>query len=774
VRRSQDIAIIGISCRAPGARDYEAFWDILISGAVHVGPRPPERPMRSRIWDEAASARLEGAATWGGWLEEVDRFDDHLFQIPAREARAIDPQHRLLLEESWCALQDAGLEPRRPGTSAVGVFVGLCAFDYALLGHEAGAALGPYSAIGGALCLASNRISHALGFDGPSLTVDAACASSLVATHLACRALAAGECDLALAGGANLVLTPSVNVSFQAARMLSPSGSCRPFDVAADGYVRSEAAGMLVLRRLEDARTGGDPIHAVIAASAVNQDGRTRGITVPSASAQERLVRTCWEAAGLSADDITFVEAHGTGTPTGDPIEIEALSAALKSRAPDREPCWMGSLKGNVGHAEAAAGVLSLVKAALALSRRVLPRHVCLREPIGGLAGALPRLRVATSCVSLGASDPPGAPLHGGVSAFGFGGTNCHVVLRAPPVMAAAPLDRPVAVTLSAHDEGALRALCADWATYLESASPEQIAAAGRLSMRAFSGERLRVAALGETPGALAEALRRAATEAAPSGMGAAILRVAPSEAVDLLAEPARARIVATRAAEDARAAEACMLAEIESLLRSLFPDAVTCEEAARAGETVLLVGGERAAACTQAVDADRAASLPVLLEFWRAGLALNAAPLAPGPLVRATRLPGFCFAKRSHWHTHLPAPGSVEVLAVKAARSDILRLDAPYLAEHRIIGEAIVPGASIVVAVLEATRPRLFGSIEMRDLIFETALRAEEAARGVRLTFRPRGPDTIAFELTSAHDGGGLPVRYASGTVVACGAPQC
>ncbi|WP_083514574.1 polyketide synthase [Bradyrhizobium manausense] len=512
-RRSREIAIVGISCRAPGAPDYEAFWDLLVSGASGFGRLPPERSMHSRIWDERANARLTDLAYVGGWLEAIDRFDDRLFQIPSREARAMDPQHRILLEEAWRALQDAGIEPRRPASTAVGVFVGLCAYDYGLLGHEAGPDIGPYSAIGVTLGLASNRISHALGLEGPSLTVDAACASSLVATHLACRSLIDGECDFALAGGANLVLTPSINASFQAARMLSPSGRCRPFDASADGYVRAEAAGMLVLRRLEDARAAGDPIHAVIVASAVNQDGRTRGITVPSAAAQERLVKSCWDAAGISADAIAFVETHGTGTPTGDPIEIQALTAALRTRDPSEEPCWIGSLKGNVGHAEAAAGVLSLIKCALSVSRGVLPPHIGVREPIERVANAAPRLQLASTCTRLSQSKLHGTPLHGGASAFGFGGTNCHMLLRAPPAIASSKVDLPIAITLSAHELNALRSLCSAWASYVEGASLEDAAAAGRFSMRAFSGESLRVTALADTPSLVAQALRSAAKE---------------------------------------------------------------------------------------------------------------------------------------------------------------------------------------------------------------------------------------------------------------------
>lgn len=764
--RARDIAIIGIGCRAPGAEDYGAFWNLLLNGKVGVGSRPPERHLRSQVWDEEAIAQLTDASSAGGWLEAVDQFDDRLFQIAGREARAIDPQHRLLLEQSWCSLQDAGLDPRRPGTSSVGVFIGLTSFDYALLGYEQGAAVGPYWAIGGALCLASNRISHALGFDGPSMTVDAACASSLVAIHLACRSLAAGESNLALAGGANLVLTPSVNASFQSARMLSPTGRCRPFDARADGYVRSEGVGIVVLRRLEDALTAGDPIHAVIVASAVNQDGRTRGITVPSASKQERLIRTCWKMAELAPDDIAFVEAHGTGTPTGDPIEIEALSKAVESRALDHEPCWVGSLKGNIGHAEAAAGVLSVIKAALALSKRVLPPHVGVSEPIEGLAGTTSQLQLAKACVKLGVSQPSNAPLYGGVSAFGFGGTNCHVLLRAPPVAAATPLNLPFAVTLSAHEENALQSLCVDWAVFLETASPEATEAAGRFSMRAFSGERLRVAAFGETPGALAQSLRQTAAEPKLSGKRSAILRIVPTEVVDLLSERARYRVAATRAAEGIDAAETCVCEEIEALVRSLFSDAVSSEETRSGDKTLIAIGNEDASADMYEIGADPASTLPLLLNLWRAGIAANAAPLVSGSMVRPLRLPGYRFARRRHWLKHLPLPGLAIASREAGPQTVLLRFGASYLSEHLIFGEAVVPGASILMEVLQAVQARLPGNIELQDVRFESVLGAQEAARGVYLFVWTCSANLLSFELVSASREPSI--RYASGIVFA------
>ncbi|MER9439197.1 beta-ketoacyl synthase N-terminal-like domain-containing protein [Mesorhizobium sp. M0618] len=765
------IAIVGLSCRVPSALDYERFWQILMAGEVRLERRPDRRNTGSIVWDEAASARLSEAATVGGYLDAIDLFDDHLFQISAREARAIDPQHRLLMEQAWHALQDAGMDPRRPGEGSVGVFMGLCSFDYALLAHEAGAKLGAYSAIGGAHCLAANRISHALGLTGPSITVDAACASSLVAAHLACDALVSGDCDLALAGGANLMLTPTINASFQAARMLSATGRCRPFDKHADGYVRSEAVGVVVLRRLQDALDANDPIHAVIEASAVNQDGRTRGITVPSAEAQANLLRTCWHKAERSSQDLAFVEAHGTGTPTGDPIEIEALSAALNDRKPDQGPCWLGSLKANFGHAEAAAGILSLIKASLAVERHVLPPHVGATEPIDDISRDRLRLRLPSACVPLEGRES-GAPIYGGVSAFGFGGTNCHVLLRSPPVALALQPVAPIAITLSANDPAALRSLCEDWAAFLETASPAEVAAAGLFSMRAFSGERFRVAALAEKPAELADCLREHRTDRILARQEPVMLRIESSEALDLLPEPARASIEAERARGGEEKAK-LVRSEIRTLLQRLFPDAKSVAGVRKESDRHLLLGGSNPGTeRVIVVDASRAASLPVLVDLWRSGFAPTAAPLALGRLIRPPRLPSYRFTRRSHWLAHIKSPGG----ATGAQDSDdsLIRFDEPYLAQHLVVGEAVVPGASIIVAVLQHASARLGGDLEAREVRFESALLVEQAARGVRLTFRTCGTHELAFELLSSLPDRDSEVRYASGTVLSVNDPPC
>lgn len=757
------VAIVGFSCRVPSGPDYESLWKLLSEGRIVTGAPPVSRRFHSVVWNDAALSGLDEASLAGGYLEEVDLFDDQLFQMSPREAKSVDPQHRLLMEESWRALQDAGFDPHRPGAKSVGVFMGLCSFDYALLGHEVGMRAGPYTAIGGALCLGANRISHAFGFNGPSMTIDAACASSLVATHLAVQAIQSGECDLALAGGANLVLTPSVTTSFRAAKMLARSGRCRTFDKDADGYVRSEAVGVVVLKGLSEALDDGDPIHAIVEAGTVNQDGHTRGITVPSTQTQETLIRQCWEKAGLSADDPAFIEAHGTGTPTGDPVEIEALSRALSERTPNIEPCYVGSLKANLGHAEAAAGVLAIIKAALALERRMLPPHVGATRALDALNKEEGRLRLAKQPVALSSPDLE-KPVYAGVSAFGFGGTNCHLLLRSPPAQKFSKLAGPMAVTLSAHSPAALRTLCDCWAEYLDSATHQQAAAAGRFSMRAYSGERFRALAIADEPASLATQLRADHPHEENSVAEQIRLRLRASSATDLLSDEARARIKLERVQTSRDEAETLVRSEIRALLEQLFPqsDHDARKDVVHEDEIMLTQAQGVPASDVIVVDATRAKTLPALLELWRKGLAVNAASLAPGILSRPEKLPGYRFTRRSHWHAHLQSTRP----QTDSAQTCLLRFDQPYLAQHLISGEAVVPGASIVLAVLDEARARLGSDIEAHEICFENALLLKQAAKGVLLNFSQHKGGEFAFELYSALPNRSGRIRHAFGII--------
>jgi natural product biosynthesis luciferase-like monooxygenase protein len=364
---------------------------------------------------------------WGGFLEQVDQFDPYFFGISPREAARMDPQQRLLLEVAWEALEDAGQAPERLDGTRTGVFIGISNYDYGQLQFIDPKLSDPYAGTGGALSIAANRLSYVFGFRGPSMAIDTACSSSLVAVHLACQSLYNGECELALAGGVNVILSPAVTVNFTKAGFMAPDGRCKAFDARANGYVRGEGAGVVVLKPLSQALADGDPIYAVIRGSAVNQDGRTNGLTAPSPQAQEEVLFEAYRRAEVSPGQVQYVEAHGTGTALGDPIEAKALGTVL---AVDRSPgnrCAVGSVKTNVGHLEAAAGIAGLIKVALSLKHRAIPASLHFQEPNPYIPFEKLPLRVPQTLERW--PESPG-PALAGVSSFGFGGTNAHVVLQ--------------------------------------------------------------------------------------------------------------------------------------------------------------------------------------------------------------------------------------------------------------------------------------------------------------------------------------------------------
>ena len=338
---------------------------------------------------------------WGGFVDDIDRFDAAFFNISPREAHHIDPQQRILLELAWEALEDGRIPPAKLQGRPVGVYMGIFLDEYwDLQRYAAPSQVGMHTNTGGTLSIAANRISYFLDLKGPSLAVDTACSSSLTAVHLACRDIQAGTCTAALAGGANLLLTPQTTRGFEQAQMLSPDGRCRAFDQGANGYGRSDGAGIVVLKRLSEAVDDGDAIYAVIHGSAINQDGRSRGLTVPGQSAQEAVIEAAARAGGINAAQFAFVEAHGTGTPTGDPIEAMAIGRATgEGRATGDADCLIGSVKTNIGHTEAAAGVAGLIKAALSLKHGVLPPSLHFEKPNPDIAFEELGLKVATELV---------------------------------------------------------------------------------------------------------------------------------------------------------------------------------------------------------------------------------------------------------------------------------------------------------------------------------------------------------------------------------------
>ena len=428
---SEPIAIVGMACRFPGAEDIEAFWRLLHSGRNAV----TEGVLGSgagRVGQLFPDDKVNSACRFAGFLDRLDEFDASFFRISPVEAQRLDPQQRMMLETSWQALEDAGIDPDRLKGSRTGVYAGISNYDYRALVLDAGEPTEPaaslYSVTGTSFNTAIGRVAFALGLNGPAMALDTACSSSLVAIHQAVSGLQREEADLALAGGVHVILSAQLFEMRANAGMLSPDGRCATFDAGANGYVRGEGCGILVLKRLSEAVTDGDRIWAVIRSTAVNQDGATPGLTVPSQDAQERCIEDALLRAGLEPSDVDYVEAHGTGTEVGDPIEARATAAAYgKGREPDH-PILIGSVKTNIGHLEAAAGVAGVIKAVLSIERRTIPKHLHFENPNPEVDWDRIPLRVAGDRMEWPLR--PGRLPRAGVSGFGWSGTNAHVLLE--------------------------------------------------------------------------------------------------------------------------------------------------------------------------------------------------------------------------------------------------------------------------------------------------------------------------------------------------------
>jgi myxalamid-type polyketide synthase MxaE and MxaD len=389
------IAIIGIGCRFPGNADSpESFWELLVGEVDAVKEVPNSRFALESFYHPQPQTPGRISTRWGAFLEGIELFDADFFDISPLEAKSMDPQQRLLLEIAWEALEDAGLPLDRVPRQRAGVYVGMMASDYEDKLQSDPLSLNGFALNGTGRYGASGRLSFCLGLHGPSLTIDSACSSSLVAVHLACDSLRRRECDLTLAGGAHVILQPHVSISLCQANILAGDGRCKFGDTRADGFVRGEGVGIVVLKRMADALADGDRIYAVIRGSAVNNDGdSTRTMGRPSRVAQERLLREAYSRAGVDPRDVDYVEAHGTGTAAGDPAELAALATVLgESRSTDR-PLRVGSVKTNIGHTEGASGIAGLIKLALSLERGLLPRTLHFERPSSTLASET-RLRL--------------------------------------------------------------------------------------------------------------------------------------------------------------------------------------------------------------------------------------------------------------------------------------------------------------------------------------------------------------------------------------------
>jgi malonyl CoA-acyl carrier protein transacylase len=474
--KTEPIAIIGIGCRFPGGADNpDSFWELLRNGVDTITEVPANRWDIDAYYDSDPNAPRKMYTRYGSFLEQVDKFDPQFFGIAPREAVFMDPQQRLLLEVTWEALENAKLPPVQLLGSKTGVFVGVMNQDYFLLSTSTSQALDMYTGTGNSVSFAAGRLSYIFGFEGPSLAVDTACSSSLLTVHLACQSLRMRECNLAVAGGANVILSPISTILECRAQMLSPDGRCKTFDAAADGFVRGEGCGMIVLKRLSDALADKDNILALIRGSAVNQDGRSSGMTVPRGPAQEELIRQALANAGIDEPaQVSYIEAHGTGTSLGDPIEVKALGAVFGKNRLQNKPLVIGSVKTNLGHLEGAAGIAGLIKVVLSLQNKEIPPNLHFKEPNPYIAWEKLPVIVPTQRFPWLAEGERGRIA--GVSSFGFSGTNAHVVLEEAPrlesVQAEANskmlMERPLhMLTLSAKTQEALKELALRYQNHL-------------------------------------------------------------------------------------------------------------------------------------------------------------------------------------------------------------------------------------------------------------------------------------------------------------------
>ncbi|MCA9008272.1 MAG: thioester reductase domain-containing protein [Planctomycetaceae bacterium] len=464
----EPLAIIGIGCRFPGgSRDATQFWNLIATGTSAITEVPADRWNADRFYHPNPLAMERMVTKWGGFVDQLKHFDAAFWGVSPREAMRMDPQQRWLLEVAWEALEDAGVPPALLRGSSTGVFVGISANDYHSLQLSDKKQIDVHSNSGGTLSIAANRVSYLLDLRGPSVAVDTACSSALVAVSLACQAIWSGTCDSALAGGANALISPNSSIGFSKAGMLSPSGQCFAFDERANGYVRGEGAGLVYLKPLSRAQQDGDRIYAVVRAAVVNQDGHTSSMTVPGVKSQMEMLRQAYHQAGFSPHQVDYVEAHGTGTPVGDPIESEALGNVLGKGRPSSRKCLIGSVKTNIGHLESGSGIAGMIKSALVLHHRMIPPNQNFKTPNPGIPFEELGLEVVKEMQPL-ACPTDRLPVVG-VNSFGFGGTNAHVVLEAAPLSiyntpASGPQRnavRPLVLPISARDGNALRAYAA-------------------------------------------------------------------------------------------------------------------------------------------------------------------------------------------------------------------------------------------------------------------------------------------------------------------------
>ncbi len=505
-RITDPLAVVGVGCRVQGASGPDELWSLLRRGEDAVRPSPDRG--WGDVYDSNPFAKGKSVSRFGSFLEDVAGVDWRFFGISPREARSIDPQHRLLLEVAWEALEDAGMPVARAAGSRAGVFIGIMLNDYGRLYGRDLNAIDGYTTPNNTFAYAANRISFYFDLRGPSIAIDTNCSGSLLAFHQACRSVATGEADWALAGGVSLILTPDVDISMSKATALSPTGKVRTWDAKADGFVRGEGAGLVVIKPLSAALAAGDRVYALVLGTAANHKGRGNWIVEPSSDAQKDVILTACGVARIRPEAMDYVELHGTGTPKGDPIEAAALGAVMAARAAG-QPCRVGSIKTNLGHLDAAAGVLGLIKAALCIHHRELVPSLHFERANPAIDLERLNLRVQTTVEPW---PETGAPATAGVTAIGFGGTNVHAILRGIDAVRAAelPEEPSYLLPLSAQSDGALSALAERFASWLEghgSPCPALGDIGYTVSVRRTHHER-RLAVTGDSPRAVAARLR--------------------------------------------------------------------------------------------------------------------------------------------------------------------------------------------------------------------------------------------------------------------------
>lgn len=508
-RIREPIAIIGIGCRMPGANNPREFWELLRNGVDAVTEVPRDRWDVDRYYDPNGLTPGKTNSRTGGFLTDIERFDAGFFGISPREAVSLDPQQRLLMETAWEALEDGGQVPAKLAGSQTGVFIGWSYSDYFRIMWRDVSRLDAYSGTGTTAFAAANRLSFFFDLRGPSIAVDTACSSSLVAVHLACESLRRKECPIALAGAVNIMVTPDIHIHMSKLGALSRSGRSHTFDAAADGYVRGEGAGMVVLKLLSQALQDGDPIYAVIRGTVTNQDGRSTALTTPNRDSQLALLREAYRQAGVSPGQVHYVEAHGTGTPLGDPIEVECLASVLGDGRPADRPCAIGSVKSNIGHLEPAAGMASLIKVALSLKHGLIPPSLHFTEPNPLIPFA--QMPVVVQQALSPWPTAPGERALAGINAFGLGGSNAHVVLEQAPSPEPAPqvgAPGPWTLAISAHLPEALRAHAGEYIKLLESSPHAELADICYTAAVRRTHHKHRLVVAGQTPEALVRSLR--------------------------------------------------------------------------------------------------------------------------------------------------------------------------------------------------------------------------------------------------------------------------